>query len=455
MSWRADFLEARDGRQRELDRLLRQSTPEAAASFLLIGANVPGCDKHRPGIARLLRGALDSLERSIGLRVLLSRRDLLGSFHIASSNLPPIDAKRAAVRIEAESPAARLLDVDVYRPDGSQVDRASLKLPPRSCLVCAEPARECILLRRHSDSELLERVDLLLRPFVPSPSRILPELLATNLRLGVLRELDLTPKPGLVDREDSGSHADLSYARHARLRRTAAPLLRRHSWVPPKASPAAGFRAGRDRCRAAHDPGNPIQYPQGFHLSVRSRAHGCLRMRRAGPTFSAGRSRKSLKASSPTSDHRILMAQAFGTAMGWAASGLKPSKACPPSSSMGGRSTGKLWRRAGDPEHASFYLMAVLMQQVEDTTAIHRCGLEGLSRLRQDGATPAATPGAAAGAGAYADCPQPGIPQVRPDHGRSSGLHGSDLRLGGNCQTNVLDRNSQRRWAEVEATDSG
>ena len=72
MSWRADFLEARDGRQRELDRLLGQSTPEAAASFLLIGANVPGCDKHRPGIARLLRGALDSLERSIGLKVLLS-----------------------------------------------------------------------------------------------------------------------------------------------------------------------------------------------------------------------------------------------------------------------------------------------------------------------------------------------------------------------------------------------
>jgi triphosphoribosyl-dephospho-CoA synthase len=26
------------------------------------------------------------------------------------------------------------------------------------------------------------------------------------------------------------------------------------------------------------------------------------------------------------------------------------------------------------------------MQQVEDTTAIHRCGLEGLSRLRRDGA---------------------------------------------------------------------
>jgi triphosphoribosyl-dephospho-CoA synthase len=39
-----------------------------------------------------------------------------------------------------------------------------------------------------------------------------------------------------------------------------------------------------------------------------------------------------------------------------------------------------------DEEQAGFYLMAVLMQRLEDTTAIHRCGLEGLARLRQDGA---------------------------------------------------------------------
>ena len=66
MSWRSDFLEARDGRQQELDRILEQSRPEDAASFFLISANVPGCDKHRPGIARLLRGALDSLQGPSG-----------------------------------------------------------------------------------------------------------------------------------------------------------------------------------------------------------------------------------------------------------------------------------------------------------------------------------------------------------------------------------------------------
>jgi triphosphoribosyl-dephospho-CoA synthase len=38
-------------------------------------------------------------------------------------------------------------------------------------------------------------------------------------------------------------------------------------------------------------------------------------------------------------------------------------------------------------ERTRHRLMAVLMQTVEDTTAVHRCGLAGLARLRSDGAT--------------------------------------------------------------------
>jgi hypothetical protein len=93
MSWRSDFLEARDGRQRELDRILAQSGPEDA-SLLFISTNVPGPDKHRPGIARLLGGALDSLRQEIGVKVLRSGRDVLGPFHIASSKLPPEEPRK-------------------------------------------------------------------------------------------------------------------------------------------------------------------------------------------------------------------------------------------------------------------------------------------------------------------------------------------------------------------------
>jgi triphosphoribosyl-dephospho-CoA synthase len=40
-----------------------------------------------------------------------------------------------------------------------------------------------------------------------------------------------------------------------------------------------------------------------------------------------------------------------------------------------------------DSGRAAFCAMAHLMQRVEDTTAVRRCGLEGLARLRADGRT--------------------------------------------------------------------
>jgi holo-ACP synthase CitX len=384
MNCRSDFLKARDERQKELDRILGEARPEDAASFLFISANVPGRDKLRPGISRLLRGALDSLHKTVGLKVLFTRRDLLGPFHIASSNLLPLDAKRSALVIEAETPAARLLDVDVYRPDGFQVDRAGLGLPPRCCLVCAEPARECILLRRHSNTELVERVDSLLRPFVNPPRGILPEPLAAHLRMGALRELDLTPKPGLVDRQDSGSHADLSYA-GMRVSAELLPLyfddiLRCHQKQRPL----------RDFVQAGIDAENRMT------REIRSNAH-------KGYIFLSGLVLMAACASDGQAD--VLRRKISEIAIGFFA-----HFGCPDSHGAGIRDRHGLggiraeaeqglpavfehgWPKyrealeAGwDPEHANFYLMAVLMQRVEDTTAIRRCGLEGLARLRRDG----------------------------------------------------------------------
>jgi triphosphoribosyl-dephospho-CoA synthetase len=39
----------------------------------------------------------------------------------------------------------------------------------------------------------------------------------------------------------------------------------------------------------------------------------------------------------------------------------------------------------GDHRRAAYHAMAALMQRVEDTTAVHRCGPAGLGRLRKDG----------------------------------------------------------------------
>jgi triphosphoribosyl-dephospho-CoA synthase len=385
MICKPDFLKARDERQQEFDRILGQARPEDAASFLFVSANVPGCDKLRPGISGLLRGALDSLHKTVGLRVLFTRRDILGPFHIASSNLPPLDAKRAALVIEAENPAARLLDVDVYRPDGFQVDRAGLGLPPRGCLLCAEPAGECALLRRHSNTELVERVDLLLRTFVKPPCYILPELLETNLRMGALRELDLTPKPGLVDRQDSGSHADLSYA-GMRASIELLPLyfddiLRCHHQQRPL----------QDFVQAGIDAENRMA------RKIRSNAHkgfiflsGLVLMAACACDGQADVLRRKISEIAAGFFAHFGSPDSHGAGIrdrhGLGGIRAEAEQGLPAVFEHGWPKYREALEAGWDPEHAKFYLMAVLMQRVEDTTAVRRCGIEGLSRLRRDGA---------------------------------------------------------------------
>ena len=385
MTWGRDFLEARDHRQQELNRTLGQCIREGAASVLLIGANVPGPEKLRPGISCLVRTALDSLRESIELTVLLTGRDLLGPFHIASSRQPADAVKKATVAIETANPSARLLDVDVYRPDGSAVDRATLGLSPRSCLVCAEPARECILLRRHSQAELLKHVDTLLQPFAQLPPRICPDTLAVNLPMGALRELDLTPKPGLVDRRNNGSHPDLSYA-DMRASVELLPLyfeeiLACHQKQRPLADFVQAGIAAEDRMtrEIRSNTHKGFIFLSGLLLMAACACDGQTGLLRQVTARIAG---DFFARFGPNGSHGagIRSRHGLGGVRAEAEQGL------PAVFEHGWPRFREALDAGWSRERASFYLMAVLMQQVEDTTAIHRCGLEGLLRLRQDGA---------------------------------------------------------------------
>jgi triphosphoribosyl-dephospho-CoA synthase len=367
---RADLLEARDGRQRSLQRALGSST------VLMISANLPGADKHRPGTARLLRAALDGLDRAIGLELLESRGDRLGPFHLAASAAAPGAAKAAALALEAESPSGRLLDLDVYGPDGVQLDRAGMGLAERPCLVCAGPARECIRLGRHDPAELDQRVAALLRPWQPPTPPLAPDTLAAQLTLGARRELELTPKPGLVDRRDNGSHPDLSLQAMA----ASVGLLPRYfdaildccrQGRPLSACVQAGIQAEARMTRAIQSNAHKgFIFLGGLLLMA---AHRCGGRPEPLPEAVAELARACFASTPP--DPRGL-----GGVRAEALAGL-------PAVFRHGWPRYREALDAGWPaDRAGFLLMAVLMQRVEDSTSVRRCGLEGLTRLRQDGA---------------------------------------------------------------------
>lgn len=159
---RNSLLAARDRRQALIDRHLRDGHP----SLLMLALNIPGPDKQRTGTAGLFALASERLGVLFpGLELLERESDPLGPWGLFALSQQPRDAKRSCVGLEESLPAGRLVDLDIYDGDGNQIDRSSLDLPPRSCLLCHRPARECIRLGRHPYDELSAKTDELLSDF--------------------------------------------------------------------------------------------------------------------------------------------------------------------------------------------------------------------------------------------------------------------------------------------------
>ena len=135
-------------------------------------------------------------------------REKTGNECILLVEAGPLDVKAVTTELEDDSPLGRLFDMDVLGPDGRKVDRQELGLPGRACLLCGESAAACARSRRHSVAELQEKTAAILREAVDRADSVEASRLACQ---ALLYEVACTPKPGLVDRENSGSHRDMDF----------------------------------------------------------------------------------------------------------------------------------------------------------------------------------------------------------------------------------------------------
>ena len=120
----------------------------------------------------------------------------------------PLAVKAITVDIEDHAPVGRLFDMDVLRQSGEKVDREELGREGRECLICGGPAKVCARSRTHTVSELQEKTWEILRE---SQNRADSEDAARLATQALLYEVAATPKPGLVDRANSGSHRDMDF----------------------------------------------------------------------------------------------------------------------------------------------------------------------------------------------------------------------------------------------------
>ena len=118
----------------------------------------------------------------------------------------PLTIKKFTTDIEDATRLGRLFDMDVIRPDGRKVDREELHLEGRRCLICGGPAKVCSSRRVHTVAELQEKTTGILTDARDSQDTADAARLAVR---ALLYEVTTTPKPGLVDRRNSGSHKDM------------------------------------------------------------------------------------------------------------------------------------------------------------------------------------------------------------------------------------------------------
>ena len=199
----AQMLEARERRALRQQALFQQyGLP--LVSFTM---NIPGPIKNSPLIRRgfrlgreLLLGQLDLAKAPIPFSEEWDEDTGCEGFYVV--DLPPRTLKAITCGIEEHSELGRLFDMDVLTPEGEKLDRPV----PRRCLICGGPAKACARSRTHSVPQLQAKTKELLESALLHHDRDTAAGLAIR---ALLYEVCTTPKPGLVDRNNNGSHRDM------------------------------------------------------------------------------------------------------------------------------------------------------------------------------------------------------------------------------------------------------
>ncbi len=122
---------------------------------------------------------------------------------IFSVNATASKLKDICTNIEDGLSIGRLFDMDVIDIDGNKLERKNI----RGCFVCGAPGRACAAGRVHSVDELQTAT----KEIIENYFFLLDKEHCCDLAVkSLLDEVNTTPKPGLVDCRNSGSHTDMN-----------------------------------------------------------------------------------------------------------------------------------------------------------------------------------------------------------------------------------------------------
>ena len=196
-----DILSAREARVRRQQALLT----EYRAPLLCFTMNIAGPVKTTPLIERGFYEGLALLDGCLPKEKFLFRESRVlptgcEGYYVIS--MPAGALKRLCTHFEEKHPLGRLFDMDVIDTAGVKLERET----ERSCMVCGAAGRVCAASRAHSSEQLQAVTSRMLMQYFRNRDQERVALLAVQ---SLIDEVHTTPKPGLVDCRNNGSHKDM------------------------------------------------------------------------------------------------------------------------------------------------------------------------------------------------------------------------------------------------------
>lgn len=198
----AQMLQVRDERAETQRKLIsRYRLP-----LVCFTMNIAGPVKYSPLVERAFLHGLNALQERIAADRVLYKdvsMAITGCQAFLVVDMSANELKEICVSIESANRLGRLFDIDVLDTDGHKLERRE----QRGCIVCGAAGRNCAASRRHSVEELQNVTNAIIYNYFSEYDR---EYIGRLAKECLIREVDTTPKPGLVDRRNNGSHQDMT-----------------------------------------------------------------------------------------------------------------------------------------------------------------------------------------------------------------------------------------------------
>lgn len=172
--------------------------------------NIAGPIKTSPLIERAFKNGLELLDNKLPqnhIRFYSTETSVTGCLAMYAVNSDAITLKKICTEIEDATPLGRLFDLDVLDKNGLKLERYLVNGKDRNCIVCGAPGRNCAARRLHTVSELQTVTNDIIYKHFAVADRAHIALLAMQC---LIDEVVTTPKPGLVDKRNNGSHLDMN-----------------------------------------------------------------------------------------------------------------------------------------------------------------------------------------------------------------------------------------------------